>query len=213
MGTSVGSYQSSGCYDPLKDIITLDNLIASDLRYAAYHELGHCFDYKFQGFLSNRFQFALESGVELSAITKEGLALSEEGDGLSADPSVSQGRPPCPKGLEEWWEAIENSALYKSRSSSINCLALSYLSQKGTTFIVEEIKTDDLSVLIQHWMKSEELFAYSFGQWVILRTNDKKALGSLKKLQPGANGKDATQWADDDFLPIVKALDKKLRNQ
>ena len=62
--------------------------------------------------------------------------------------------------------------------------------------------------MVDYLDRPREQFARAYSQWVLMRTPGAEAKKALDALRKDAEG--AEQWADDDFAPIAKALEKLL---
>jgi SPP1 gp7 family putative phage head morphogenesis protein len=61
---------------------------------------------------------------------------------------------------------------------------------------------------IRYLLQKDETWARAYAQWVALRSGDSTMLEQLRKLRQNEHPAGAaSQWADDDFEPIAKAID------
>lgn len=96
----------------------------------------------------------------------------------------------APGGMEDWWDAVTSSRAVQSLPS-VNAPA----------------------AYRQYLLLSEELWARAYAQWIALRSGDATLMDEINAIRSGrSHGRvPASQWEDDDFEPIARALDELFR--
>jgi hypothetical protein len=107
--------------------------------------------------------------------------------GRFASLSGSSPRPDVPE-IAEWYDAIHNTRAYRE----LHKMPAAY--SRTRTYM----------------LKTEELWARSYSQWVAVRSGDDVLLAQLAshRVRPASGHYIAQQWDDDDFEPLLGIFDR-----
>jgi SPP1 gp7 family putative phage head morphogenesis protein len=66
---------------------------------------------------------------------------------------------------------------------------------------------------IRYAISDEELWARSYAQYIVTKSQHPRALAELREAQDPTKLYHQTQWADDDFAPVLQAIDDIFRDE
>jgi hypothetical protein len=105
-----------------------------------------------------------------------------------------------PGKLDGWWEAVSNS------DAIIELQRLSTLRQVTVRMENGKDKPQDIDHYhVQYLLTRHETFARSYAQYIAAKSKDPVLLKQLEEIRNDPIY--TSQWGDDDFAPIEKALD------
>ncbi len=99
--------------------------------------------------------------------------------------------------LQAWWDAVQKSKAHKALMGKLR----TNLTRQERQFVL-------------YLLRPKEVFARSYAQYIAVRSGDREArleLGDFVDL-PFRRVRYTEQWSDEDFEPIMKALDDLLEN-
>lgn len=108
--------------------------------------------------------------------------------------------------IQAWRDAVKNSEAVKTMSD---------WRRNGHTITMTDPRTGQQvtgkadSSYLAYVMRHDEMWARSYAQYVATRSQDPILLAELNAIRNEPYG--VTQWADDDFEPIAKAIDAILK--
>ena len=104
--------------------------------------------------------------------------------------------------LKPWLDAVRATEAVTNLKQLVTSRTMKVTAPDGTekTYPVDR-------KYVRYLLKHDELWARSYAQYIATKSQHKTMLDELNKVREPKDGYHETQWSDDDFKPIMKAID------